>query len=482
MVFRALGKQWIVWQAAWEAESEQPPNRAIPEGPAVEFLPEALEVQHRPPSPIGPALLWTILIVSVAMACWAMLARVDSVTAAHGKIVRSGDSKGIHSSETGVLRAVHVQDGQTVKQGDVLIELDSTRTIEERDRIGKEYRAIQVEAARLRALIQHQATLKAPPDADEDEIRFQQQLLRDQLTQHQGKIAAARQLVDARRTTVGQTKETLLRVTAALSVETAGAEQSKKLLELGVGAKTDFLRAERRRLEKLEEVSRREKQLEQDRAALMEAEQESHALVWNFRNTKQAELSALDNKAALLAQAATNAERNAGLRQVRSPMDGVVQQLAVQAAGTVVTPAQQLLVIMPPDQSVEVEAHVERNEVGVVRTGQPVEVKIETVQPVSHSTIRGHVVRGADDATSIKKVGPISPTIRVRLDRATIQEGSTEVTLAPGMVVTVEIKTSPRRMIDYLLEPLLQSGNERVREWNEFVQSVRGFLDRRRLS
>lgn len=481
MAFGALGKQWIVWKAAWEAESDQPPNRAVPEGPPAEFLAEALDLQHRPTSPIGPALLLTILIASVALAGWTLLVRVDSVTAAHGKVVRSGDSTPMHSSESGVVRTVYVRDGQTVKQGDLLIELEATKKLEERDRISKEYRAIQVEAARLRALIEHQATLKAPSDGDADEIRFQQQLLRDQLTQHQTKIAAAQQLVDERRTTIVRTKETLLRGKAALSVETARTEQSKKLVEHGVGAKTDFLQVESRRLERLEEVSRLEKQLEQERAALVEAEQEFHALVWNFRKTKQAELSSLETKAASLAQEATTIERNAGLQQVRSPMDGMVQQLAVQAAGTVVTPAHQLLVVASLDQSVEVEAHVERNDVGVIHEGQPVEVKIESFQPASHSTILGHVLRRVDEATPTKDVGPAS-SIRVRLDRATIREGSTEVMLAPGTVVTVEIKAGPRRMIDYLLEPLLQSGNERVREWNEFVHSVRGFLDRRQLS
>ncbi|MDH5194374.1 MAG: HlyD family secretion protein [Nitrospira sp.] len=481
MAFRSLGRQWTVWKAAWEAESGQPPNRAVPEGPAAEFLPEALDLQHRPTSPIGPALLVTMLIISVALACWTLLVRIDSVTAAHGKVVRSGDSKPMHSSESGVVRTVYVQDGQTVKQGDVLIELEGTRTLEERDRLSKEYRAIQVEAARLRALIEHQTTLKAPPDGDADEIRFQQQLLRDQLTQHQAKIAAAQQLVNERRTTMGQTKETLLRGKAALAVETARAEQSKKLVEHGVGAKADFLQAESRRLEKFEEVSRLQKQLEQDRAALVEAEQEAHALVWNFRKTKQAELSALEAKAASLAQEATKAERNIGLQQVRSPMDGVVHQLAVQAVGTVVTPAQQLLMVVPPDQSVEVEAHVELSDVGMVHTGQPVEVKINALQSASHSTIRGYVLKGPDDAPSVKNVEPVSP-VRIRLDRATIREESTEVTLAPGTVVMVEIKTGPRRMIDYLLEPLRQSGNERVREWNDFVHAVRGFLDRRQLS
>ena len=77
MVFGPLGRQWIVWKAAWQAESGQPPNRAVPEGPAVEFLPEALDIQEAPPSPIGRALLWTILIAFTTGAICTTLVRID---------------------------------------------------------------------------------------------------------------------------------------------------------------------------------------------------------------------------------------------------------------------------------------------------------------------------------------------------------------------------------------------------------------------
>ena len=82
MVFGPLGRQWIVWKGAWQAESGQPPNKAVPEGPAVEFLPEALDIQETPPSSIGRALLWTILIAFATGAICTTLVRIDSVTTA----------------------------------------------------------------------------------------------------------------------------------------------------------------------------------------------------------------------------------------------------------------------------------------------------------------------------------------------------------------------------------------------------------------
>lgn len=327
MVFGPLGRQWSVWKVAWEAESGQPPNRAVPEGPVAEFLPEALDLQETPSSPIGRALLWAILIAFATGAICTTLVRIDSVTTAHGRVVSSGDAMPIHLSEAGVVTAIHVQDGQAVTQGNVLIEQDSTRK-------------------------------------------------------------------------------------------------------------------------------------------LSETELQSHTLVSEFQRP---------------AQATTKAEQKAGLHQVRSPIDGVVQQLAVQAVGTAVTPAQLMLMVVPLNRSVEVEAQVERKDVGVVRKGQPAEIKVATFQSVHHGTVSGHVLRGPDKQMLNAQVG-LGSSIRVGLDRSTIQVGSTEVKLVPGMAVAVEIKIGQRRMIDHLVDPALESAKERVRDWNALVHAVRGFIERRNSS
>jgi hemolysin D len=140
-----------------------------------------------------------------------------------------------------------------------------------------------------------------------------------------------------------------------------------------------------------------------------------------------------------------------------------VQQVAVHTVGGVVTPAQELLVVVPQDHSVEVEAQVENKDVGFVQNGQIVEVKIETFPFTLYGTIPGKVLNVSDDAAPTEKAGLVYPT-RVSMDRATIQVEGKVVNLSPGMAVTVEIKTGRRRVIEYLLSPLLKSVNESLRE------------------
>jgi hemolysin D len=463
MAFGAFSRHWTVWKAAWQAESNQSAGGVVPGNRSTEFLPAVLEIQQAPPSPIGRAVLWTILAAFTAGVLWTTFGWIDIVATAQGKIIPSGYSKVIQPYEAGVIASIHVQDGQAVKQGDVLIELDATLNRADRDRAFNEYRAAKVEAARLRALIKGQASFVVPPDADRTYVLLQQQLLRDQLTEYQAKVAAAQHLVDQRQAAVEQTNENILRLEATVPMEAERAEAYKKLLEHEAVTKMDFLQAEGQRIDKAQELAGQKKKLQQDRAALAEAEKHYRAMMFEFQQTKQAELSALETKAASLSQDVTKAGQKAGLQRLLAPIDGVVQQVAVHTVGGVVTPAQQLLIVVPQDHPVEVEAQVDNKDVGFVREGQPVEVKVETFQFTLYGTIPGRVVTVSDDAVPLEKVGLVYPT-RVSLDRSTIHVEGKPVHLSPGMAVTVEIKTGQRRIIEYLLSPLLKSVQESLRE------------------
>jgi hemolysin D len=145
----------------------------------------------------------------------------------------------------------------------------------------------------------------------------------------------------------------------------------------------------------------------------------------------------------------------------------VVQQLAVHTIGGVVTPAQPLLIVVPQDHPVEVEAQLENKDVGFVREGQSAEIKIETFPFTLYGTIPGTVLTVSDDAVSIDKSKPEDVLVfatRVSLASGTILVGGKNVHLSPGMVVTVEIKTGRRRVIEYLLSPVLKSLQESLRE------------------
>ena len=462
MAFGTLSRHWTIWKAAWRAESARQLGTA-PGGRTTEFLPAVLEIQQAPPSPIGRAIAWTIMAVFASGTLWATFGWIDIVATAQGKIIASGYSKIIQPYETGVIASIHVLDGQVVKRGDVLIELDPTQNQADRDRASNEYRAAKVEAARLRALVAGKEEFEAPAEADSQYVLLQRQLLRDQLAEYQARVGAAQHLIDQRRAAVDQTKENIRRLEATVPMEAERAEAYKKLLDHEAVTRMDFLQAEEQRIDKTQELAVQRKKLVQDLAALLEAEKNYRATVSEFQQTKQGELSATETKATSLLQEVTKAGQKADLQRLTAPIDGVVQQLAVHTVGGVVTPAQQLLILVPQDHPVEVEAQVENKDVGFVKEGQSVEIKVETFLFTLYGTIPGKVLTVSDDAASIEDVGLVYPT-RVSMDRSTVQVEGKQVNLSPGMAVTVEIKTGKRRMIEYLLSPLLKSVRESLRE------------------
>lgn len=152
-------------------------------------------------------------------------------------------------------------------------------------------------------------------------------------------------------------------------------------------------------------------------------------------------------------------------RQMRilAPIAGTIQQLAVTTIGGVVTPAQPLMLLVPANHPIEVDAMLENKDIGFVKPGQAVEVKIETFPFTRYGTIKGRVTHLSHDAVSDEKRG-LTYLARIQLEKNSIRVDEKIIPLTPGMAVAAEIKTGRRRVMDYFLSPLLQYGDESLRE------------------
>ncbi len=408
-----------VWKAAREDERRQP-SRILPHGKAAEFMPAVLEIQDAPPSPIGRAIAGTITLVFMAGIAWSSIGKIDIVAVAQGKVIPSGYSKVIQpviqQFESGIVAAIHVQDGQVVKKGDVLIELDPTQPGADREKAANEYRTAKLDAARLQALLAGSERFVAPSDADPKLVAVQQQMLRDQLAEYRARLEATRQLIHQRQAAIDATKANVERLEATVPIEEQRAAAYRKLLADKFVSEMDYLQFEQQRIDKKQELEGQRHQLKQNRSALAEAEKNYQALVSEFKKTRQGELSDAETKANSLAQEVVKASQRTGLQRLVSPIDGVVQQLAIHTVGGVVTPAQQLMIVVPQDHPVEVEAQVENKDVGFVKEGQSVEIKVEAFPFTLYGTIPGKVLSVSDDAAPIEKVGLVYPT-RVSLAR-----------------------------------------------------------------
>lgn len=127
------------------------------------------------------------------------------------------------------------------------------------------------------------------------------------------------------------------------------------------------------------------------------------------------------------------------------------------------TAAQPLMVIVPKDQPIEIEAMLENKDIGFVRAGQQVTVKVETFTFTKYGVIEGEVISVSNDAIEDEKRGPLY-SVRIRLLKDRVMVKGLEVRLVPGMSVSAEVKTDHRKVIDYLLSPLERHLSEGMRE------------------
>jgi hemolysin D len=463
--WQTVGHYLEIWRAAREDERRQVAQVAPAGSAGMEFLPAVLEIQSTPPSPVGRAVSWTIMAFVVAGVVWATIGKVDIVAVARGKIIPSGYSKVIQPLESGVIKAIHVRDGQIVKQGEVLIDLDPTTNVADYQKAANEWQSVVVQAARLRALLVGQPTFDPPVGVDPQTVTLHQKLLRDQLAEYRSKVDASRHLIEQRQASVEATKAAIKGLEATIPMQTERAEALKKLLADQYVARSQYLEVEQQRVGMVQDLAAKKEKLSEDLAALAEAKKNYDSFVSQFQQTKQAELADNEIKAASLSQEMVKAQQKTGLQRLTSPIDGVVQQLAVHTVGGVVTPAQALLVVVPQGHQLEVEALVENKDIGFVQEGQPVEIKVETFPFTIYGTINGKILSVSDDAVPLDKdKGGLAYTARVSMERSTIQVENRQVNLSPGMAVTAEIKTGDRRLIEFFLSPLLKSLKESARE------------------
>ena len=435
-----------------------------PRGRELEFLPAALEIQESPPSPTGRIMAATICAVLAAGVVWAALGSIDIVATARGKTIPRGFSKVVQPLDAGIIRAIHIRDGQAVKQGAVLIELDPTTSGAEYRRAVNEYRSAQVEVARLRALVAGTPWLEPPAGADPDLVRVQQQMLQDQRAEQQSRLNAARMTIAQRRAAIEGTRAEIARLEAAVRTteETAGLYRS--LVAEGASPRVEYLDAEQKRIDAAQNLAAAREKLVEETAALREAEHQYQVTASEFTRSRLGELAQQETRVASLAQEAAKASQQTAIQRLTAPVDGIVQQLAVHTVGGVVTPAQQLLVIVPSAGLIEVDAAVENQDVGFVKAGQRVQVKVDTFPYTRYGTIGGVITTVSRDAVPTDKDNKLLYTARVVLDRSTVRVGAQDVALAPGMAVTVDVMTGKRRLIEFFLSPLLQYQRESMRE------------------
>jgi hemolysin D len=400
--------------------------------------------------------------------------------------VPDGRSKLIQPLETAVVRAIHVRDGQSVKSGEVLIELDPTATQAELGRVSGDLMTERLNIARYRAALSGlegaQDRFVPPTDATPELVEMHREFLNSQVSEQEAKIAEIDgQLAQkqAERDTISGTIDKLSETIPLLQQR---VDTHKYLYDRQLTSKITYLT-------ELQDLVGQRHDLDINKVRYREADAVLAALrdtrkkaIAEFRRTLFDQLAKSEQKEASLVQELIKAERVANLKQLVSPVDGVVQQLAIHTVGGVVTPAQALAVVVPAESGLEIETMVANRDIGFVVPGQEARIKVDTFNFTRYGLLHGRILSISRDSITQEVAVPASAgtnrdsrstetkmpessySARVSLEQTQLPVDGRLVDLAAGMAVTVEIKTGSRRIISYLLSPIARYRQEVLRE------------------
>lgn len=461
-----LRRYWETLSLAWrERGKHDRPERAPHEA---EFLPAALAIVEAPPSPAPRLAMRLIVGFSVVALAWSILGKVDVVAVAPGKIIAGGRTKTIQPIETAAVRAIHVSEGQEVKAGDVLIELDSTATRADAEKTGDGLATARLLSARARALLDAIAKNRAPaPEWPEGvpaaRVKQEERVLGGQYAEFQAKRSRLEAELARRAAELQTTREVVRKLEQTAPLARQRADDFRALAEKNFISRHGYLDKEQARIEQEGDLATQRGRMKELQAAIAQGRADLDAMVAEFRRTALESYNDAEQKIAALGQDYAKADSRDKMMTLSAPVDGTVQQLAVHTIGGVVTPAQPLMLVVPKDKALEIEAFVENKDIGFVFAGQEAQVKLETFPFTRYGTLPAKVVHVSSDAISDEKRGLIY-SARIQLDRSIIEVDGKTVSLTPGMAATVEIKTGRRRIIDYFLSPLTQTASESLRE------------------
>jgi ATP-binding cassette subfamily C protein LapB len=396
---------------------------------------------------------------------WSLIGRLEIVSVAAGIVAPSSQLKKVQHLEGGIVKRILVKEGDVVKTGQALVDLEETRTGADVRESGVRIDALRTNIARLEA----EASNREPSFPEQMETANPELVaeVRNLYAARRGKLAAQTGMQNE---VISRRQQEINEIQARLS----GNRQAVKLLNEKIDISEDLLKDQiTSRFEHLSLLREREalqSKFKEDEAAISAAHssmREARANITNIQSTYLQEVrSQLDT---LRRELNENTERSGKFKDsldrtvVRAPVDGIVKVLYVATVGGVLKAGEPVADIVPANDSMVVEARLPTRDIGYVRAGQPVQIKLASSDLVSFGEIPGKVVNVSPDTISDKDGNPYYK-VRIETERGFFERGIQRYQLYPGMQVTASILTGQRRVIDYALDPFIGNFSEALRE------------------
>jgi len=433
-----------------------------------EFLPAAEEIVETSAAPLGALVVWLVTLLLIIALAWSYFGRIDIVAVANGKISTEGSTKIIQPAVSGVVTNINVHEGQSVKKGETLLALDKTTAEKDVATANQSLNAARVERDILRRLAVGGNTDEIINNADlPDETKA---MLR-QFASSQTALSAARQ--QAVNGTISNYQQQLQfnqqaknqLETNAQNLKNRKAEIEKQLPNANpvdkLRLQNELTSIDQRITSADSAVLGQNQQLLQSQSALTQAQNQSQTQTAETNSVFNNQIIASEKRIIELENNLVKAKQILAQTTITAPVDGTVLSLTVKTIGGVVNAGQQLAQIVPEKASLYIDAALDNQDIGFVKPGQRVVVKVATYPFQRYGYLEGTVENISPDAIQDDKKGLIyKAKIKLNDEKSSKQN---QLKLLPGMSVSAEITTGQRRIIEFFLDPLMTKADESLK-------------------
>ena len=399
---------------------------------------------------------------------WASFARVDEVTRGQGRVIPSSKAQIVQSSEPASILDIVVRSGQPVRKGQLLVRLDDTESSSQLGQITAENRSLAARASRLsREGDANGSAAGCPADASgvvQAECTQEAALQSVRASALRSRKQALSAAIEQRRRDYGEAQATVTSLKSSLQIAESQVSMLAPLAAKSIVPQTELMSAQREATEIQGKLAAAQQAASRAVAAINEAQAQSSEAGFQFRQ------EALNERSQLVAKMAVNSEslRGATGRQqrseIRSPVDGIVNDVQVTTVGGFVQAGQKIMQVVPVGDKLLIEARVTPRDIAFIKTNDRANVKVTAYDFAVYGGLTGRVVQISPDSIYDEAAKEAYFSVVIQTDRAYLQSGNRRLPISPGMICDAEIITGKKSILSYLLKPLLRARSEALRE------------------
>lgn len=410
--------------------------------------------------------LWAIFAFFIAMILWASLANIDEVTRGEGRAIPSSRLQKVQNLEGGIVAEVFVHEGEVVKAGAPLLRLDDTQFRSNAGESDADRLALQARIQRLTAQLDDAKTLTLAPEIVQkapDIANGEMELFASVNKRIQSELDGLNEQLVQKKQELLDFQGKVSQYRRSLGLQQQEVSMSEPLVAKGAISKVEVLRLRRGVVETQGQLDSVLLAIPRAEAAIKEIESKVSETRGRYRSEALGQLNEARTDLSKIEASGKAISDRVNRTLVTSPVRGVVQQLLVNTIGGVIQPGNDLVEIVPLDDTLLVEAKIRPQDIAFLRPGQEATVKFTAYDYTIYGGLKGTLEQISPD-TVTDKDGKSFYIIRLRTDKNHLGTDEKPLLIIPGMVASVDIITGKKTVMAYLLKPILRARAEAFHE------------------